>query len=775
MKPLLNLIIAGACLALASCHQRHEVEADYNVIPLPQEITLNPEKGSFHLTASTAIIYPSSQPELLNEANHLQGYIENLTGLKLAIKQAEPADNAINLSATLANDNPEAYKLTVEPQRIDIDGASAAGLFYGIQTLRKAIPPSHQSNVTFPAVVITDSPLFAYRGAHFDVCRHFFPADSVKSFIDLLALHNINRFHWHLSDDQGWRIEIKSRPRLTEVASSRPGTIVGHSTDVFDSIPVEGYFTQDQIRDIVDYAASRHITIIPEIDLPGHMLAALTAYPHLGCTGGPYEVWRQWGVSPQVLCAGNDSTYAFIDDVLGEVADLFPGEYFHIGGDECPKTEWEKCPKCQAKIKELGIKANSHSTSEQQLQSHVMKHAGDFLASKGKKVIGWDEMLEGGLAPGDVVMSWRGEEGGIAAAKLGHDVIMTPNTYLYFDYYQTLDQDNEPEAIGNHIPLERVYSYQPVTDAFTPEEAAHIIGVQANLWTEYIPTFAQAIYMELPRMAALSEVQWSNQPKDYDAFLDRLPAIMAHYKHNGYPYSLRAFDIKSTVDIDPANRAVVFNLATTPNDDPIYYTLDGTEPGTGSPLYTEPVALTGNGTFKAVSMHRSGPSYIYADSVKFHKATARHITLAKKPAPKYASNGGATLVDGRRGGPRFSSDRWVGFNGVDLDAVIDLGQVDTISTVGTRTNVSTGSWVFDARDMSVELSTDSVDWTPAAAESFPALEKPTTAIFDHNLRFTPTPARYVRLRMSPEKSIPDWHTAAKGRRGYIFVDEIVVE
>ena len=532
-----KLILAAAVAAASFAGYAREVTADYNVVPLPASIQPGTSSAGFRLLPSTAIVYEDAS--LLTDAGHLAGYLEKLTGNRPAISALSGnGDNAIILR-TAKLENPEGYTLTVGPERIEITGGSPAGVFYGIQTLRKSIPGEGGDSVLFPAINIQDAPRFAYRGAHFDVSRHFFPADSVKSYIDMIALHNINTLHWHLSDDQGWRIEIKSRPRLTEVGSQRKQTVIGHNTGEYDGIPYGGFFTQEEARDIVKYAADRHITIIPEIDMPGHMLGALAAYPELGCTGGPYDVWQIWGVSDDVLCAGNDETYRFIDDVLGEIADIFPSRYIHVGGDECPKTRWAECPKCQAKIRELGIVTNEKHTAEQQLQSNVIHHASDFLASRGRNMIGWDETLEGGLAPGATVMSWRGESGGIEAARQGHDVVMTPDSHMYFNFYQTLDREGEPDAFEAYIPIEKVYNYNPVPAALTPEEGRHIIGLQANLWTEYIPTLSQAQYQALPRMSALAEVQWSTAPKDFAAFLQRLPRMKAHYDAAGYNYYRR--------------------------------------------------------------------------------------------------------------------------------------------------------------------------------------------------------------------------------------------
>lgn len=540
-----HLLIAALAAATASCSEREKVLADYQVVPLPQSIAEVMNEKGFELNPDTRIV--ASDSAMTSNAGLLAGYIATMTGFTPEITAETPADNYILLTADLDNENKEAYVMNVNSECIAIDGASPAGTFYGIQTLRKSIPCAGDHNVVFTPATITDAPRFSYRGAHFDSARHFFCADSVKIFIDMLALHNINRLHWHLTDDQGWRVEILSRPELTAKGAMRSGTLIGAATgdnENYDSIPYGGFYTQDQIRDIVGYAARRHITIIPEIDLPGHMQAALASYPELGCTGGPYEVWRRWGISEDVLCAGNDSIYTFLDDVLAEIVGLFPSEYVHIGGDECPKVRWENCPKCQARIRALGLRDDSHSTAEQKLQSYVMQHATDFLTARGRKVIGWDEMLEGGLAPGAVVMSWRGTEGGKAAAEAGHDAIMTPYEYLYFDFVQSPDVEAEPQAAhwGTPVTVEHVYNYNPVPESLTPEQAAHIIGVQANLWTEYIPTMQHAQYMELPRLGALAEIQWSNADKDYDSFISRLHKLSAIYDAEGYNYAHHAFD-----------------------------------------------------------------------------------------------------------------------------------------------------------------------------------------------------------------------------------------
>ena len=436
----------------------------------------------------------------------------------------------------------------------------------------------------------------------------------------------MNRLHWHLTDDQGWRMEIKKYPLLTQIGSTRKETVIGRNSGEYDGKPYGGFYTQEDIKEVVAYAAERYITVIPEIDLPGHMQAALAAYPHLGCTGGPYEVWTQWGVSDNVLCAGNDSVLTFIDDILTEVMGLFPSKYIHIGGDECPKTRWEECPKCQARIKELGIKGNDRHSKEEYLQSYVINHAEKFLNDHGRQIIGWDEILEGGLAPNATVMSWRGEGGGIEAARQNHDVIMTPNTYLYFDYYQTKDIENEPLGIGGYIPLEQVYGYDPMPSILTPEQQKHIVGVQANHWSEYIPTFSHLQYMALPRWSALAEIQWSEpEKKNYEDFLSRLLQMMKLYDAEGYNYATHVFDVKADFIPNPATGTVDV-VTKTIDRAPIHHTLDGSVPTTESPVADSIVAIRENCTFNALAIRPTGKRRLLTEKNIFSKSNSKPIT-----------------------------------------------------------------------------------------------------------------------------------------------------
>lgn len=749
--------------------------ADFNIIPRPQQVNVSND-APFTLSAKTVISLGTNSQNMKCNANMLASYIEQATGIRPAVGKSKNG-TAIVLTIDKTIANAEGYKLDADAKQIRIAGASAAGVFYGIQTLRKSLPlvNGKASKVSIPAVHIADAPRFAYRGTHLDVSRHFVTADSVRQFIDMLALHNINRFHWHLTDDQGWRIEIKKYPLLTQIGSKRAQTVIGHNSGKYDGKPYSGFYTQKQIRDIVKYAADRYITIVPEIDLPGHMQAALAAYPDMGCTGGPYEVWQKWGVSDNVLCAGNDKTLTFIDNVLKEITKLFPSKYIHVGGDECPKTQWQKCPKCQARIKALNLEAKDGHSAEERLQSYIITHASNYLKSLGRNTIGWDEILEGGLAEGATVMSWRGESGGIAAAKQHHDVVMTPNSYLYFDYYQSLDKANEPLAIGGYLPLETVYSYEPMPKELTADEARHIIGVQANIWTEYMPTFKQMQYMALPRLAALSEVQWS-QPalKDYTNFTNRLTKFTHLYDRLGYNYAKHLYNVAIHVDSDNKWREILIHMTTAGNAE-IRYTLDGTEPTANSTLYTGAIVLQKSAKIRAAAFRDGKRSSVTSQDISFNKATACPVELLQPTHKNYTYKGGATLTDGLLGDKGFGTGRWLGFSGNDLEAVIDLKQNTDVSSVSLNTCVDKGSWIFDARNIEVSVSADGKSFTKVASKSLPALEEQTPDnIYTYELTFPQTTTRYVKVTATSEHNIPEWH-GGKGKPAFLFVDEISVK
>lgn len=764
-----------ASVLLVGCGNKPAVEADYAVIPLPQEITKS-EGEVFTLNGSTKIVYPKGNDTQKQTAEFLSEYIKLSTGANLKVTDEEVADNVIVLKADYKAEKPESYNLTVNSKQIIINGSDDAGTFYGVQTLRKSMPAdATQNTVVFPAVEIKDYPRFGYRGMMLDVSRHFFPAEFVKKYIDILALHNINRFHWHITDDQGWRIEIKKHPELTKIGSQRDETVIGRNSGKYDGKPHGGFYTQEEIKDIVAYAQKRFITIIPEVDLPGHMLAALATYPNLGCTGGPYKVSPEWGVFDDVLCAGNDSVYTFLEDVYSEVIELFPSTYIHIGGDECPKVRWKACPKCQAKIKAEGLKADAQHSAEEKLQSYVISRVEKFLNSKGRQIIGWDEILEGGLAPNATVMSWRGMEGAATAAKQGHDAIMTPTSHLYFDYYQTQDTQDEPLAIGGYIPIEKVYSFEPIPNGLSADEQKHIIGTQANLWVEYIKDTKHVEYMVLPRMAALSEVQWTEPAKkDFATFLPRLNKLLKLNDRLDYNYAKHIFNVSATVNPSTEKGTITVTLATADNA-PVFYTLDGSDPTEQSTKYTQPIEIKASTELKAVAIREGKPSKIYSETFSFNKATLKKVTFDGEPNTQYTFNGAITLVDGKRGRASFGTGEWLGFNKKAMTAIVDLGEPTEISKVMVGTFSSVASWIFPARQFTVLVSDDNKTFKQVSDESYPLIaEDQPEQVIDLTATFPAVKTRYVKLVLKTEQSIPSWHLG-KGNQAYVFVDEIAID
>lgn len=510
-------------------------QSNLPIIPLPQKMEY--QSGNFVLSSKTVI---RSKDTSSFEALFLKENIKNQTGLVLQIlPEAPKAVSKINLvfdvEGPAESNLKEVYKLMVNNQSVTIKAEYNQGIFYGIQTFLQLIPSENKAEIKIPCLEINDQPKFNWRGMHLDVCRHYFPITFIKKYIDYLAHYKMNTFHWHLTEDQGWRIEIKKYPKLTEVGAWRNGSMVGRYDDqIFDDIKYGGFYTQEEIKEVVAYASQRHVTIIPEIEMPGHSLAALAAYPELSCTGGPFEVGKKWGVFDDVYCP-KEETFTFLENVLSEVMALFPSEYIHIGGDECPKTRWKSCAHCQRLIKEKGLK------DEHELQSYFIQRIEKFVNSKGRKIIGWDEILEGGLAPNAAVMSWRGTEGGIAAAKQKHYVVMTPGSHCYFDHYQG-KPENEPLAIGGFTSLEKVYNFNPMPKELDLEEQKYILGAQANVWTEYILTPEQVEYMIMPRMSALAEVLWGTaKPENYLDFKTRLQAQENWLKNNNINYRKTSF------------------------------------------------------------------------------------------------------------------------------------------------------------------------------------------------------------------------------------------
>lgn len=534
----------------------HAQQADYRIIPQPKEVTVD-SLHVFTVYEGMSIAYDEAQADVARNAGFLQQWIEQATGLRLELR---PSDKraAIRMQlirkgtakkgqalVALTDQEKEAYSITVDKKGITLQAATAEGLFRAGQTLRKSLPvlkagETALSRVVFPFVQIIDQPRFAYRGVLLDCARHFFDVTTIKQFLDAMALHGCNQFHWHLTDDQGWRFEVKALPELAKQGSVREQTVIGPGNmGIYDGVPYGGYYTQDDCREVVRYAAERYINVVPEIDLPGHMQGALHVFPQLGCTGGPYPVLTYWTISRDVLCGGNPETIRFLHTVLGELCDVFPSKYIHIGGDECPKDRWRKCEKCQAKIKELGLVDDGKHSPEDQLQTYINNQMEEFLSSRGRDLIGWNEILDGGLTERSIVMSWKGVKGGVEAARQHHRVIMSPNVYAYIDHPQLKDVAKQPRTTGSYIvSCSKMYSFEPVMpDELTEEEQQYILGVQTNLWTEHVAYPEHAFYQLLPRLGAMSEVQWCRpDQKDFEDFRARLPRLCKLYERLGYKY-----------------------------------------------------------------------------------------------------------------------------------------------------------------------------------------------------------------------------------------------
>lgn len=562
VKPL--TLCAVLSFSLASCTQQDVTNGNLHVIPLPQEVVSDADASPFKITSSTRIVYPQGNEKMERNAHFLASYIKEVTGVEVQLATT-PGKQSINLILDSNIANPEGYELQINSDEVTLKAGSEAGIFYGIQTLYKALPITQGKTIAaLPAGSVKDFPCFGYRGFMLDVGRHFFSVDYLKEVIDMLALHNINYFHWHLTEDQGWRIEIKKYPKLTEVGSYRKETIVKPGSNEFDGTPVKGFYTQEQAREIVKYAAERYITVIPEVDMPGHMMAALASYPELGCTGGPYEVPTRFGVFDEVLCGGNEKTLQFAKDVINEIMDIFPSPYIHIGGDECPKVRWEKCPKCQAKIRELKLKATPEHSKENQLQAYFMGEVEKEINARGRKVMGWDEILEGNATKSTTVTAWTSVKAGIRSAQLGHQTIVCPISHLYFSN----PGYNRLKGVSS---VERVYNFEPVSDKLTPEEQKNIMGVQACIWTEWTKDTTKVEWQMMPRIAALSELQWSNpEQKNLDDFLSRLRHQLDLYTLNGFHYKQ---DIENVViDVNPSEKPGVSSVSLYTFDNaPAYY------------------------------------------------------------------------------------------------------------------------------------------------------------------------------------------------------------
>jgi hexosaminidase len=740
---------------------------------IPQPVSLQFTTGNFIIDNNTAVKFNKTDKALQEAAAFFKSAINNISGIEL------PNNIVKNKTIELKFINneelgDEGYLLHITPASIQIAANKKAGIIYGMQSLFQTLPAIRtNAALSIPCMEIKDYPRFKWRGMHLDVCRHFFGPEFVKEYINLLASYKMNTFHWHLVDDQGWRIEIKKYPLLTKIGAWR----VDETDKVWGDRPQAkegeeatygGYYTQEQIKDIIKYAAERNVTIIPEIEMPGHVASAIAAYPQLSCTqqpqlpltGGDYT-----GISSN-YCAGNDSVFLFLQNVLTEVINLFPSKYIHIGGDEVDKGPWKKCPRCQARIKAEGLK------NEEELQSYFVKRIEKFIVSKGSKMIGWDEILEGGLAPEATVMSWRGEAGGIQAAKMGHDVVMTPGSPLYFDHYQA-GPEGEPLAIGGMNTLKQVYDYEPIPKELDATQAKFVLGAQANLWAEYITKPAQVEYMVLPRMLALAEVVWSpKETRNWQSFSERLQTQFRAFEQKGLNYCEGNF----TVGIKPVseNGKLSVALSTEALNGEIYYTTDGSLPTKESLKYTAPFSITSSTTVKAVTILNGKVMGLIPAEQSFvmHKAIGKNVTYSNPVSKYYLADGPNTLTDGVRG--KYAVGKyWHGFSGKDMIATIDLGDEKNITTISLGCLQHYDDWIFMPSSVKFEISIDGKTFIEMQTiRNTVSVNDKNSTIKDFTATFAEQKARFIRVTAT-NTVCPKGHSG-EGKPAWIFVDEIVV-
>jgi hexosaminidase len=750
----------------------------FNIIPTP--VKLKTETGTFTISASTQLILNDSGEQ--QTADFLNDYLQRFYGFKLNIvKQASTNFVRLNtLRFIKTPDSPGHYTFGVKPESISIEGDSYQGTFYGMQTLLQMLPVTPQQQITLPCVSIDDYPRFSYRGMHLDVDRHFFPIEFVKKYIDYIALHKMNTFHWHLTDDQGWRIEIRKYPKLTSVGGYRNGTIIGrYPGKGNDSVKYGGFYTQDEIRAVVKYAAERFITVIPEIEMPGHASAAIAAYPELSCfpeqptapakgttwsgSSTGKQVQQAWGVFNDVFCAGKEQTFTLLQGVLDEVIQLFPSTYIHIGGDESPKVHWKMCPNCQTRIKDNNLK------DEHELQSYFIQRMEKYINSKGRQIIGWDEILEGGLAPNATVMSWRGENGGIEAATENHNVIMTPGNFVYFDHAQSKTEDSV--TIGNFTPIEEVYSYEPVPQELDSTKARFILGAQANVWTEYMKNQRKVEYQIFPRMAALSEVLWSPKEKrNFADFETRLPNQFARYNLWGANYSGAYYGLKSTVSPTPANDGVWWKLESK-SKAPIFITYSKSNTGM---RYTDSIRINGSNEVEAAVVDKGKAISSLTLKFNFNKATGKKINLTSPPSPTYPGSGAAFgLVNGLVSQTGFNSAEWLGWIGKNMEAFIDLGKPQQISSVSVDVWKQEPSGIYLPKSLVVFTSENGKDWDAGTTATPVNGTWPNERTITVNLNNKPV-AKQVRIVAENYGIIPAARQLA-GTPAWLFVDEIIIE
>lgn len=744
-------------LILFGCTKETPKPIEPNIIPKPNSVIV--KEGSFILSNKTSL-QPIS--EFQNVANFLDDYLHKK--YRLNLYPSIPENRIIFLFDNTIK-NEEGYKLSINKNKIQIEAKTPKGAFYAVQSLIQLLPvKTDKKEIAIQCLEIEDAPRFSYRGMHLDVARHFFSVAFIKKYINLMAMLKMNTFHWHLTEDQGWRIEIKKYPKLQEIAAFRDETLIGHYSDQphqFDGKKYGRFYTQEEIKDIVKYASERQITVIPEIEMPGHSQAAIAAYPELGCTGEQVEVATKWGVFEEIYCP-KESTFKFLEDVIDEVIELFPGKYIHIGGDEAPKTNWKKCRNCQKLIKKEGLK------DEHELQSYFITRMEKYINSKGKQIIGWDEILEGGLAPNATVMSWRGTNGAVQAVKEKHDVILTPGSHCYFDHYQS-DNENEPLAIGGFLPLEKVYRFNPIPKELTKDEAKYVLGAQGNVWTEYIPTPEKVEYMAFPRAIALSEVVWSSsENKNYTDFINRLEHFNKRLDVMNVNYANHLYEIKG--ELLNENGKLSYQLKTT-TDKRIVYSLDGNEPTyLLYPEYEKSISIDSSTTINAVVIDENGKQLgnTFKQKINLHKAVGAKISLNIEPHKAYNAGGKQALINGIYGNnKRYGDAEWLGFSGDDVEITIEFNEPKEINSISTRFHNGNGQWIYAPKKIFISLDD----------EKYPfelKLDNTKDLLVDAIMGGQHMKAKKIKIIIPNYGIIPEGKQGV-GHKAWTFIDEIVVE
>ncbi len=772
---IFRLLTKGFVIAFLSMASLSIYAQKISLIPKPVQVNI--QEGYFRFSPETVIYYHTD--DLKNTAQMAADLWENKLGFRLRTAKQTYIQKPAGFVMQLTNPNDKAlgnegYKIEIDQKIIFLSANTNAGLFYGIQTISQMFDEQEQG--LLPACQIMDYPRFPYRGMHLDVSRHFMPLEFIYKTLDRLAMHKLNVFHWHLVDDQGWRLEIKKYPRLTEIGAWRVD--LEHRdwedrplTNDRTNATYGGFYTQEEVKAVVKYAEERHITVIPEIEMPAHVMSALAAYPQFSCTGEDVGI-PAGGVWPitHIYCAGNDSTFIFLEDVLTEVMGLFPSTYIHIGGDEADKANWRACPKCQARIK------NEKLADEDALQSYFIKRIEKFLNAHGRRIIGWDEILEGGLAPNATVMSWRGESGGIEAAKHGHTVIMTPGSHCYFDHPQG-DPSPESLAIGGFTTLSKVYHYEPVPAELTAEEAKFVLGAQANHWAELMHTPQDVENKSFPRLAALAEVLWSEkEARNWDDFLKRMTTQYQRYDKLGINYSRSAYHITVYPEVNEHNRSMKLTLKTDVNNPLIRYTLDGSNPKISSPVYKGPIEINKTTRLKAaVYSEGERQERLLNRNFEINKSFAGDITFKYANSPQYSGQGKYTLVNGIRGGKEFNDGNWLGFLGNDVIATIELPEPTDIKLIEVDALQNNASWIFYPEKVIFEISQD--------GKTFTKIHEivNTTSIHDmgkllqiFSAKHKARKVRFVRVHMTNQGVCPPGH-AGEGQPSWVFVSEITVK